>query len=264
MRFLEGIPDVLYKYRDWNNNFHKRLLFENELYFPSANQFNDPFDAALPFQYNESQITDENIFKKYVLLAKNNNPNLSEPELHTIAYEYQKRGFLKDPAYRETFIEWNIQRINEDFGILSLTSECNNFLMWSHYSNSHSGFCVGFDKYLLFEQVGSITKVIYEDQFPVINLFEDPIDYILKLTCIKSKKLWEYENEYRAVKSNFSRKKLILKPETYKEIIFGCNMSQKTKFELIQSLPKIFPRIKIYETVKNKKEFKLDVAPLIV
>lgn len=39
-------PDKLYKYRHWNDNT-KKILNNNELYFQSAENFNDPFDTNI-------------------------------------------------------------------------------------------------------------------------------------------------------------------------------------------------------------------------
>src|ERR1700739_1359306 len=166
MQPLEGIPDILYKYRDWTNEYHRELLLNRELYFSSANQFNDPFDAALPFKYNESQLTDDNIFLKHIQLLKFQQPGKTDGEYHSIAYEQQRKGLLKDYVYRESLTDITIENINKKFGIVSLTGESNNFLMWSHYSNSHSGLCIGFDKHILFQQVHSFEPVTSSDDFP--------------------------------------------------------------------------------------------------
>jgi len=52
-----GIINVgtLYKYRAWNDdmNYQKRIITNNEIYLSSADQFNDPFDASLPFSIDQ-------------------------------------------------------------------------------------------------------------------------------------------------------------------------------------------------------------------
>ena len=45
-------PDVLYKYRVWEHDYHKRILTEDEIYFASSADFNDPFDCAIPIRYD--------------------------------------------------------------------------------------------------------------------------------------------------------------------------------------------------------------------
>lgn len=81
---MTDFPEVLYKYRFWEEpsaptQFNKRILTESELYFPSPNQFNDPFDAGLPFKYKESEITLEKI-KSYSQTITPPNISLEERE----------------------------------------------------------------------------------------------------------------------------------------------------------------------------------------
>jgi len=45
-------PEIVYKYRDWKNHFHKRLLLNNEIYLSSPKDFNDPFDCRITENYN--------------------------------------------------------------------------------------------------------------------------------------------------------------------------------------------------------------------
>jgi hypothetical protein len=57
-----GIPQVVYKYRDWNNPFHKNILLHNEIYLASPKDFNDPFDCRIPMNFqnmSEVQMTYE-------------------------------------------------------------------------------------------------------------------------------------------------------------------------------------------------------------
>lgn len=80
MEFLENIPNKLYKYRNWNDEYQKRILTENEIYLASANQFNDPFDASYPFRYNDEDLTPDNVYLKLYTLGKQRWPNMTEEE----------------------------------------------------------------------------------------------------------------------------------------------------------------------------------------
>ncbi|WP_214826490.1 DUF2971 domain-containing protein [Chryseobacterium sp. ISL-6] len=46
-----------------------------------------------------------------------------------------------------------VENVNRNFGIYSLTTKNSNLLMWSHYGNSHKGFCIGFNTEKLFKLV---------------------------------------------------------------------------------------------------------------
>lgn len=263
MEFLEGIPDILYKYRDWSNPYNKRLLTHKELYFASFDQFNDPFDGTIPYRYNPADLTDDKIFLKYYQTVKRDKPKLSDEKIHEICFKHQQRGLLKDEVHLKQFTEESKKMLNDTFGIVSLTTEQNNFLMWSHYSGSHSGFCVGFDKFLLFEQCqGGISKITYQEEIPFIELYEEVHSLFDKLIFTKSK-TWEYENEFRLHKAHFSRKALTLIPDTFAEIILGCKMEFTEKTNLLALFKKEFPNTRVYETTLHDKNFKLVVNRLM-
>lgn len=57
MELLEGIPKVLFKYRDWENEHHRDIVQKNELYFSSMSQFNDPYEGKIPYRYNSEELT---------------------------------------------------------------------------------------------------------------------------------------------------------------------------------------------------------------
>ena len=42
-----SLPDIIYKYRSWNNEFHKDVLLKNQVYMSSPEDFNDPFDCRI-------------------------------------------------------------------------------------------------------------------------------------------------------------------------------------------------------------------------
>ena len=47
----DDFPPILYKYRRWDDLYHKRILENNELYLSSPKHFNDPFDCRIPEDY---------------------------------------------------------------------------------------------------------------------------------------------------------------------------------------------------------------------
>jgi len=216
--------------------------------------------TALPFAKvpDPEQLTEDKVFMKYYITTKREHPDWTEDQIHEHCFEYQRRGLFKDEEHLEG-VRADIKRqMNELNGIVSLTTERNNFLMWSHYSRSHSGFVVGFDKYALFNQAqGALGPVTYQDDLPLIDLFEVPQIMFQKLLSTKSR-VWDYENEYRLRKSNFARRTLVLEPETFSEIIFGCQMSFKRKQALMKLISSNFPQAKVYETSLHDGKFELE------
>lgn len=257
MDFHKHVPPILYKYRDWSDEYQKRLLTDGELYFASADQFNDPFDCSIPFRYKEEELTDENLFRKYIELAKEFNPDMNDTQLHQFAFEAHQKDLIHDSEYIRKTNEHFSKRFNKEWGILSLTPKDDNFLMWSHYSRSHSGFCVGLNSYLLYKQVNGIpNKVIYETEFPEFGLFDDRGESFVKSTFYKSE-IWEYEDEYRIVKNSYSRKVVTLSPDILEEIIFGAKMEQSLRFELLELINDKYPDARVYEFKLHGSRFEM-------
>lgn len=74
-------PPILYKYRNWSNDYHKNLLIKNEIFMSPPNMLNDPFDCR--------------IYTDYIKYLKN--PN-------------QKEKYINDSLlrYKDYFTENNI------------------------------------------------------------------------------------------------------------------------------------------------------------
>jgi len=257
MKFLESIPRILYKYRDWKDDNHKAILLKQEIYFPSASKFNDPFEGNMPFAYDESQLTPDNLFSEMYSLAKFQYPDWTDDKLHEFAYENQRKNLISDPKHMDEYRTNVKESIEKTFGILCLSANDNNFLMWSHYSNSHSGFCIGFDSEVLFNSLQCIIgKVEYQDTIPTFKFSESIEDFTKKLLGTKGK-VWEYENEYRVIKSQSANKKLEIPITGIVEIILGCKMEFTERIKIIEFIKKNNSKCKIYETRQSDIKFVL-------
>lgn len=189
---------------------------------------NDPFEC-LPKKPTEKEFKDI-VEKLSGLLPKMGIPltdNAGKLELEKI--------------YREAY-----QNVNNDIGILSLTKNWNNTLMWAHYTNSHKGFCVGFDpndeyfqNYLSNDRKKSKTvkEVVYSDKRVEIpmELGKKKLEFEPYITKSAD---WEYEEEVRVISTlNLSDKKINGNPvdihlfkvphKSIKEIVAGANMDKK-------------------------------------
>jgi hypothetical protein len=263
MDFLYNIPDLLYKYRVWDDEYQKRILTNNEIYLASASQFNDPFDATLPYRYKDEELTPDNIFKKLLVIGKEQWPDMPESELHEKMYERQMSGVFESGQYWKDKYDELTEERNNKFGILSLTSKKENLLMWAHYANSHQGFCIGFDKFILYETIsGRLGPVIYSESFPKVGLFDDNLEGLTRILTTKSTD-WKYEDEYRITKIDASRKIFKLPDEAIKEIVLGYKMKEEYKYEIVALVKSRFPNARIFQSQMNLEEFKLNMIPIL-
>ena len=99
------------------------------------------------------------------------------------------------------------EKMNSLFLIGCLATDPKNRLMWSHYSDSHKGFCIEYDFTGMKDEVLPL-PIIYSENHPLIpwkaaiahtpeSIKEATAD--LTLGLLTKDKSWEYENEWRVL-----------------------------------------------------------------
>lgn len=222
--------DSLFKYKPVNE-YTKELLENNEFYFSSPQQLNDPKDCYVNFVYKGSE--DEfiaHMVKKGILVHPTLENWLSN-STKTVdgKYLYQKR-----------------EQTNK-VRVFCLSGLYNETLMWSHYAESHKGICIEFKTYNVpngaflnsdsliphFKNGNNfiIYKVKYEEEFPKeVNLLNENEWERTSNFIITKNASWEYEDEYRIVlpTSEFNGDNYTIKfdKRALKSIIFGTNIDK--------------------------------------
>lgn len=133
---------------------------------------------------------------------------------------------------------------NEHYGIFSCSSTWRSILMWSHYSNYHKGYCIGFNTKEIIKHYGKIGKVLYRTKYPEIKpkITRNDPDYMFKSFTETHTKAypWRYEHEYRFMKTIFPDKftsetrKVKIEESCFSEVILGIESSTETKQEIIR------------------------------
>ena len=251
-------PPILYKYRDWNVSFHKKLIFEPSIYLSAPSDFEDPIDCKNPIRYD--LLTDFEIFDKYFRESINKNNRFD----YFHHFEWAGNWFLKNPLrdpIQVNLIETEaLIEFNERFGVLSLTADPLNKLMWEKYGNKNKGFCIGYDGKLLFDFLGGGSEVIYRDCLPIIKPFGDLMLQHHKQVFYKEMK-WFFEKEYRTHKSWPYRitkdvRNVIIAKKCIVEVIFGTEMPNAHRLEIENYLYMNLPHVKIIKTMIDGDEIK--------
>lgn len=268
--FSENFPSIVYKYRDWGYDFHKKILSEKEIYFSSIKMFNDPFDCRIIDDYE--LLSYEEMVQKRTSHLRALEPHLSKLDLHRIATVEALRGV---PTTEEERYSIELETSEKYFGIFCSSSEKDNILMWSHYCNSHQGFVVGIDSYILIEETSrlseneshaSLSPIWYVDEPPRIKpIITDDMkeilqNYVMKFSTKSSH--WKYENEWRFIKIYGANKPLTLPKEAFKELILGYNMPPEHREEITSIAKENFPDMKIYQAKPEIRQFKLAIHPI--
>lgn len=118
-------------------------------------------------------------------------------------------------------------RINEiliektELGILSLSENARNHLLWSYYAEGHSGFVVGVQ--IEGDQDIFIEKINYVDDFSMT-------EFDAKSILTKKHTTWQHENEFRVLKPTYTGDRFV--KVKIKELIFGKNAKKKNESKM--------------------------------
>jgi hypothetical protein len=129
----ETPPPILYKYLDVAS-WLPLLVSGQSLKFTSRKDFNDPFECRPAYTINKGPAGSaylRNSFKRLSGLS---------PAKRLLAQQ-RARHQTKVP---KIFSDPASERLLDEVGVLCLSSDWNNMLLWSHYSSMHTGICVGF------------------------------------------------------------------------------------------------------------------------
>ena len=193
------VMPLVYKYRQFDE-FADKIILDSELFFSTCNNFNDPFDCNL--EYNDDEIDN----------------NISDNSLRDL----DKRQ-IKD----------TIEKMKNTVGILSMSKNYKNILMWSHYSKNHEGLCFGFERNIFEGAKGEKVNYSKNKRYDLIfSLKKEFGDELKRLFLLKSK-YWKYEEEFRFIGFGYTGVRKYDKNKL-KQIIFGCKADETNIKKIIQ------------------------------
>lgn len=211
------------------------FLKEQTIRISQPKAFNDPFELQPEFHVTDTNFKQgevrpckfvthghESLFEKYILTKSSN--------------ETQLEKLNGDKIF---------QQLNESIGFLCLTQADtlipSNFLMWSHYAESHQGIVIEFEPQS--EYILKSRPVHYYPRRPIIDfklLSEN--EYVAIDDLYFKSDVWAYENEIRITKSLSECKNIGAKDAmnndiyvsdiplgSIKCIYLGCNSSDELK-----------------------------------
>lgn len=228
------IPELLYKYRTWNNDDHRKVLISQEVFFSPPSWFDDKKDCRV---YRKYDYTDEETFDIYFKWLSRDNPSIDLREIGFQAIVYTQNTPLRNPEYLEEFKKREFEQIDTKVGILSLTESNDNKDMWNSYSNHGNGICIGFDGRKIMSIIRSYGKIHYTDELPQIILGEKFGIQIWKQMFNKETH-WSYEQEHRFRKFSIdgltmNERVVQLSKGCFKEVVFGWHLSPEDRNEII-------------------------------
>ena len=243
-------PRVVYKYRNYGDERHRRLLTNQELYLASPLDFEDKKDCSLDYYIPPKG----ELFDFY---CKHLPPQLIDAprcEKRRYAKEMSKSGLLTNIEEKRRVQREIDERHFKHFGVLSLSKRYDIDYMWKHYGDNHKGFCVGFDTKILCDSglFGSGGDVVYYDQLPLLSVDEPVEERVVKSIFSKLRDPYKNEDEYRLTKSwpheatdNDRTKEAPI--DSVVCIILGRDMTDIDKNEIKEIRTEVYPTVKLIE-----------------
>lgn len=252
-----GYEVLLYKYcRD--NDFTINTLSTGQMWFAKPATFNDPFDGFLDLPADkEVQRLRQHINHHTRVGNPYGDRDYGFSMQETVEQVGESRvlsHLTQESEYRE--IERNVR----SRGVLSLTEDYHNILMWSHYANNHEGICIilNIDLENLPENIehGHINYIPAER--PVF-IESDSLDTRRACRKILTTKFidWAYEKEQRLFTTynldDGVDGQLIQLPDA----IAGVHIGIKTKEEYVERIKSLVSEDKIFYMSHSYYKFEL-------
>ena len=245
------VAEILYKYLDLKGGL--AMLKHHNLQFTNATKFNDPFDChpAL-FNYSHAPVNQNNQFYADFLSMKGEN---------------------------------HMVNLRNDTWLCCLSKVYDSLLMWAYYNN-HKGICIGLREKRVIEccqygflgQLYPSLEVQYKDIHQKPDYFKDLPSWI-NLWTTKAKD-WEHEQEVRMIAKDpvwvhaeidipeeLKKDEVVdwkeirydppLTADCFESVYLGVNILSKNKDEIIETVKKLNPEIKIYQMTIDPEAFRL-------
>lgn len=231
----------LYKYRKFDSHALE-CVSENVIWVSKPQDFNDPFEYSFRI----------------------------DPDM-PIAEVIKRKKDATHENYMEKQLEL-IEKIMGNFligGIFSVSETKINSLMWSHYADSHKGFCIGYGK-KSDNQLSEKTchKVSYGkySSFGLMELWkgfeqdnQDIKKKVFKAMVLAKDPNWQYEREWRVL---YGQSNQLIQPDfKITSITFGIRMPDYQKKLLIKLLKD--RNVSFYSAQQKKDSYDLKCTPYI-
>ena len=290
----KNIPSSLFKYKSFDEKGYSiTILQKDEIRLATPDKFNDPFDCSLTFtmdqfghvgfhkhlydfikcEFSESKIeelrkSDNFIFDLAKLVAEKDS-SIKKDQVTVFAEKISK--FIEN-EYNE-MVSMFSSSLKTGIYITSFSESKDSILMWSHYADYHSGFCIEYDfSSLEFSDPRTrlLYPVIYTDSLfdateylrPVFEGGDTYNNLMVTYAAITKSTEWAYEKEWRYVwpLGPSDDPQFLLVPKL-KAIYLGAKVSNENKENIVKLAAK--RGIKVYQMAMKTFEFKLIANELL-
>jgi hypothetical protein len=245
------------------------VIRQNRIFLADTKGFNDPWDCRPCFDM--SKLDDPSYADKLVQYlfrsARRQSPQYSE-EFH----KQRAAEIRADPLkLRAALIQASDMgdEISKRYRVFCLTTHVKNILMWSHYSQNHTGVCFEFscDNSVF----SGAFRVQYSQDYPIFDLTDGADDRVLRPLVTKSS-AWTYEDEFRLIAQErahaipgtqtlFTDSSFLTLPiGAIKSVILGCLCPAEVELAVRALVQQYAPHIAIQRVVRVADRFNFAIA----
>ncbi|GAA0537431.1 hypothetical protein GCM10009098_01090 [Rheinheimera aquimaris] len=204
-----------------------------KLWASSPSMFNDLYDCRIKIINDEVNFKIEAIKESFDFLYSNSDSSYVSHIARAALKEVLRIDERKNvgSTLRNLFSFLDLIEdliVNNNSVVCFFSSLITNPLMWAHYGDNHTGFCV---EYEVVENSNDLFKVNYTTELPAFSLEElifCPNQIVRRVLTTKQFE-WAYENEFRLIEPLKSGKgKIIDMPEFLipKKVILGAKFQR--------------------------------------
>lgn len=202
MSYQERCHMQLYKYRSaatWDNpNCNTARIFrDGKLYYARPTTLNDPYEAHIEFDM--SSCAEKAKVSHLRVLRERNRLNGNYMETLHQTWEQVKRNVeVQMNHIKNGTMDFHsyYRDVMDHHGVLSLSEERNNLLLWAHYGAEHRGICLGLD----WPNTGlpEAVEVSYHTMYREVDIWAHTEQELARLACFQKSAEWSYEREWRS------------------------------------------------------------------
>lgn len=231
----------LYKYRPFDLR-SLQLLEERAIWLSSLRKLNDPYEYTFNI---EADMDFDEVAARNPAATRENYKALQEDLIGKLAHDFDVGG------------------------VYCLSARNDIGLSWSHYADSHQGFCIGFavreDNDLgngrcYPVSYGDVPTIGFREMFHAIESREERLAMkVFSALALSKGSEWSYEEEQRLLYVDH-RDKLFVPNFGLSSVTFGMRMPVWQR-EIVKKLLRDDERIRYYET-KKSAGYRIEIAAL--
>jgi len=272
---------ILYKF--YKAETAIKALESQTLGFTAPNRFNDPYEllprisshpSAHKILERKGKITNrqrEEFRRRWNLEYQTSHSKANfEKFLRTKEQELSEKIPVELGRLPVQLAKDCVEIVSREFGVLCLSKRWNHHLMWGHYSEGHTGFCIGYQIPVETPGVYRVDVRYSQERYAIRNsdvllgkFSRRDVEGVIRTKSPE----WAYEQEIRYVlnttipglSSNSDRTQFYIRhaPNMAKEIIAGIRCDQANVAEFCRICKDLYPEANMYTALQSESTFDI-------